>query len=1112
MVFSGLDRLDRALLWAQSVRRVVDRLPPIVHGPASFELEAKIGLGLGFARTHLVGTGSVQREVSSGTAIDEAARAEAELSPGEIGIAIGDPGATNRLAGTVRNSVLVLTETSSEHDRPDDDRPEEGRVVNPESGKNLTLTGLSPFIPAQVLERTEAFGVRYLDEHRPATVLFLGLASASMDDRTVADLTSAIRIVDQRGGTPITVGSGDKGTTLLAVFGAPRAEPKQKTQAIRAGLELVDELECRVGLATGTCFAGLVGSKRRWSYNLLGDPPNTAARLMTNADVGTVLACEATHRGTEAQFSLTPTQLLALKGKERPEKVRSVIGVRHEPSLRTTTLPLVGRSEETKLLSSSIERVLARSQSETVRIVGIAGIGKSRLLEEVGELAQGASFAMMTTDLSRSGRAAESYGAWLRPLRAGIGLEATAGPAEFMTLATERLTMDRRRVEILRDMSFGNLANNPTLSGVSFLDAAEVVDLVVADALAELCTEPTIILVDDAGDLDEASKRVLALLQRCVPNQRVLFVVASYPDDEPIAVPDQQLHLEELGPTDATQLLRIHLKARGDDINDDRLTHMVERVGGVPEVLRLVADLDDGAVRVADIPADAHSLVASRIDRAGFEARLPLAMASVLGRHFSRADFQGTFGDETPVGVLKHLLDARLIQAGDGDRLSFSSPMLRDVAYSLMSHGDRSTLHGKVGEFLESNSDSAVPRIEELAHHFQFTDRIDRQKIYFPAAARQARRAFANETAIEWYRRAESLPDLADRATLQAELAEVLEFNGSLTEALETYESIDDNVDVTARRMASSARVLQLLGRTSESQEAISAAVALVSEQDDPDLGEFVYEQASVRSTMAGQFEQAKADGVCQLRFARQIGDPQRIAAALSNVAAARSILGESEQALRELHDALGLLDRESSPHLANLIDVDVAMTMFDLGDAEGALEVLNRSSERAKEIGFRRVESLAHNNAALILSESSETLPLAETRVRLALQIELVLGDTLLLSASLGILGLCLLARKEREAAMESLVRVLRTARFMGVDSYRDRAYGLLADAYEELGDVDQAEACRSQAERTEDEVSDDEFEFVAPRTDPAESGLDDELVDLLRRADELIDKIPSG
>lgn len=1107
VTFAGAEDLNRAVSWAQSVQALITELEPIVQGADSFALEAKLGIGVGNCVTQLVGDAEVRREITSGRAIDEAAKAESLLSPGEIGITAGMSAAVD-LAGVQREGITVLTEGAL-LGRPDfepESPPEQSTLISQLDGHE----SLSAFIPPTVLTRTSSYGTAYLDEHRPATILFMGLSSNTLDAKTVDDLARAIEIVDRRGGTAVTLGSGDKGTTLLAAFGAPSAQPQQRSQGVKAGLELAHDLDCRVGVSTGICFAGLLGSPRRWSYNLLGDPPNTAARLMTMAEPNSVLLCEATHRGIESEFVLGPKTALPLKGKHTPEVVRQADSPRATVGSKAIALPIVGRLEEQALIGSKIQQVASDKQPHIVQIAGISGIGKTRLLEAGAAVARQLAIPIAATDLTRSRASRANYGAWIAPIRSLLGLTSESGPAEFMAQATSRLTLNPRRLGILRDLSFGTLATNPTLKSLQPSESAELIDAAVSDAVVGLIANPTLVVADDVGDMDEASLRVLELVCRQVFDQPMVMLIANYPDDELALIADTRIELDELPRTEAIELLKVHAESRGDATTDQDLSDVVDRVGGVPELLRLVSELGTDRSGAFEPASDARTLVMSRIDRLDPNARVPLTMASVLGRHFSQTDFEGAFAEDAPLGILKHLIGEGLIRQSEGEALSFSNPIVREVAYAAVSHGDRSRLHRKFGEFLESDPRYGQARVEELAHHFSYTNLVDRHRRYFPAAARRARQAFANTDAIRWYQKAVEVLD--DEVDLRFELAETLEFDGSLDGALETLHLIDGRSAENPRKHAQMSRVMQLLGRTSESAQAMTTAIQLLDQGDDPNLGFYVYEEASVRNNMAGDFERALADGMAQLNFAQEIGDPESQAAALSNVAAARSNLGELEQALDELTKALRMIDIETSPHLAIATEIDLAMGMADLGDSIGGLEVLDKAARRANEIGFRRAEALAHNNAALIRSDNPGSIERAEEEVRKALTAEVILGDTLLISASLGILGLCLLTQDAAAPARVVLARVVRTGRAMGVPVYRDRAYNDLAQAYDELGDIERAEACRSQAGRSEDEVTDEEFDFVAPLTDPAESGLDDELVALLRQADELIANIPTN
>ena len=120
-----------------------------------------------------------------------------------------------------------------------------------------------------------------------------------------------------------------------------------------------------------------------------GDVVNTAARLQTAAPVDGILVGEATHAVTHHAVSYEEATPVVAKGKEEPIAVwealeaRSRLGVDLGGAGRAE---LVGRGAELDLLVDALARTRRERVTQLVTLVGVPGIGKSRLVYELGRV------------------------------------------------------------------------------------------------------------------------------------------------------------------------------------------------------------------------------------------------------------------------------------------------------------------------------------------------------------------------------------------------------------------------------------------------------------------------------------------------------------------------------------------------------------------------------------------------------------------------------------------------------------------------------------------------------------------------------------------------------
>ncbi|HEX2564702.1 MAG TPA: adenylate/guanylate cyclase domain-containing protein, partial [Acidimicrobiales bacterium] len=244
------------------------------------------------------------------------------------------------------------------------------------------------------------------DERRVVTVLFADLVgfTALSEDR---DPEQVKRLVDrcfERLVADIEAFGGrvDKivGDAILALFGAPIAHEDDAERAVRAALQfhrtldddradLGVDVRLRVGVNTGEV---LVGSLRSGGdYTAMGDVVNTAQRLQSAAEPGQVLVGQATYLATRRVVTYRSVGTIVAKGRNAPVSAWVAEGARLPPGYRPDRhrAPLVGRDDEVALLSHALDLAVYQGRAALFLLVGDAGVGKSRVVEEVAEMARG---------------------------------------------------------------------------------------------------------------------------------------------------------------------------------------------------------------------------------------------------------------------------------------------------------------------------------------------------------------------------------------------------------------------------------------------------------------------------------------------------------------------------------------------------------------------------------------------------------------------------------------------------------------------------------------------------------------------------------------------------
>src|SRR5918996_584047 len=191
------------------------------------------------------------------------------------------------------------------------------------------------------------------------------------------------------------------GDAVMAVFGIPQLHEDDALRAVRAATELRTALEnlneelhrthgfgvaVRIGVNTGEVVAGDPDAGQAL---VTGDAVNVAARLEQAAKPGEILIGEGTFRLVKEAVQVEEMEALALRGKADPTRAYRLLAVA-PGSMRVTRQldsPMVGRDHELLLLRQAFERSLRENACHLFTILGVAGVGKSRLVADfVGSL------------------------------------------------------------------------------------------------------------------------------------------------------------------------------------------------------------------------------------------------------------------------------------------------------------------------------------------------------------------------------------------------------------------------------------------------------------------------------------------------------------------------------------------------------------------------------------------------------------------------------------------------------------------------------------------------------------------------------------------------------
>jgi class 3 adenylate cyclase len=297
-----------------------------------------------------------------------------------------------------------------------------------------------------------------IGERRQVTVLFADLAGYTawgqqLDAEEVHALLEqffdrADRAIQEHGGH-IDKHIGD---CVMGVFGAPIAHDNDAERAARAALTIqaaIPELSTRVGhpigvhvgIAGGQVVASRTGSAGHSEYTVTGDTVNLASRLTAAAEAGEILTSDDTRRMLAERFDCADASTLDIKGFAEPVRAWRLRGLRQTTREQR---PFVGRRGELRLLETALATCRETGRGQAVYVRGEAGIGKTRLIEEVERAATQSGFARHSALVLDFGGGGDAIGALVRSLL-GVELtsdEATTGAAAAAAVRADLVASD----------------------------------------------------------------------------------------------------------------------------------------------------------------------------------------------------------------------------------------------------------------------------------------------------------------------------------------------------------------------------------------------------------------------------------------------------------------------------------------------------------------------------------------------------------------------------------------------------------------------------------------------------------------------------------------------
>jgi len=821
LLFEGPGHAARAARAAYRMRQTMREVGRIATTSGLVTLRMSVGIHSGVFHFFLVGDPQLHRELLvSGPAASVTAQVEATASAGEIGLSPATAALLSpRVVRPGPDGIWLL---SGEPPVPGDEpAPELPRT------DGLDLGGL---LSAPVRAHLLAGGGE--PEHRRIAVAFIQFSGTDdlLADAGPAVLAQALdecvrnvqEAASRHGVTFFETDINRDGGKIMLVSGAPVSGGRNEERmllATRLVLDRPGRLPMRIGVNCGPVFSGDFGPEFRRTYSVKGDAINLAARVMGKAVPGQMLATSDVLARSRTLFETEPLLPFMVKGKSQPVNAASVgplAGTAHEAH----ELPLVGREQELQVLGRAVADAVA-GHGLLVELVGEPGIGKTRL---VAELLDRAPEMVTVTAACAEYESSTPYFPWRRLLREIASLPEQAPPDLVLRRLSDRVAPNHPELvawlPLLGAPLDVELPPTPETSELSEKFRKARLEEVVERFLEATLTTPTVLVVEDAHLMDEASADLLTRLAASVSQNPWLLLVTRW--DQPTGFQPSTLtgsvavRPAPLGEHDGLAL--VAAATSGAPLNPHRVDAIVARSGGNPMFLQGLLAAPADATGEGDLPESVEGMITSQIDRLPPGERSLLRCAAVLGASFSEDHLRHLLAaDELPTGSASlHRLGEFLQPAGHG-RFRFRHTLMRDVAYHGLAFRRRRELHGRAGQTLERSTATPQEYAELLSMHYFHAGRHTESWHYSTIAGQRSKAKYAYVEAAEFFRRAAECarrnPDVND-----ADLAAVYEGLGDAELRVGHYDAARQSYREARRRVSDDVRVAELLLKEAEMQ------------------------------------------------------------------------------------------------------------------------------------------------------------------------------------------------------------------------------------------------------------------------------------------------------
>jgi tetratricopeptide (TPR) repeat protein len=812
------------------------------------------------------------------------------------------------------------------------------------------------------------------------------------------------------------------GDAVMALFGAPAAHEDDPERAVRAAFAIHEQiarlrdgapnldLHVRIGITTGEALVTLSADPGAGEGMASGDVVNTGARLQSAAPVDGVLVDETTWRATNRIVSYLEAAPVDAKGKSAPVRVWIAQGIRSRQGAEVdqrSSAPLIGRSRQVRLLSDAFEQAREDRRAQLTTIVGVPGIGKSRLVYEFSQWVD-ALDELVNWRQGRSLPYGEGVAFWALSeiVKAEAGIYESDAPEagrEKLQRAIAALIDDREEAERLERQLAPLVGIDPSSGGTG--DGVEDPFAVWRRFLEALAARrPTVLVFEDLHWADDGMLDFITHLVEWAGDVPLFCVCTARPElleRRPAwgggIANSSLITLSPLSSEDTARLVSALLmravipdevqralleRADGNPLYAEEYVRMLRNRGG--DELQSLAGADLTGAATPALPDSVSGIIAARLDGITASEKLVVQAAAVMGKVVwagAVTEISGVADDDAQ--ALLHRLERKEFLrrerhssvAGETE-YAFRHVLIRDVSYGQIPRAERARMHESAASWIERSAPERDDHVEMLAHHYKTAVGLRLQTGQDPSAVvgravdaymQAGRRALAlgsYATALAYAQDADSLLDPEDAR--RPEIAYI-----TARTRFELEPGVPDVLDeavgqlITARRLEQAAEVETMIAvrlanaeaRVDDGYQHARRAVDLLA--DRPPSPQKGWALATVGSflVLGGSTAHDPRSGVRVCEEALEVcshlpADVCSDVAASAEFFLAEGLLTLGSESARVHIERAARLAQDARSEAGLMARFNVCATLIQLGDLAQAEKTFAGAAARARELG----------------------------------------------------------------------------------------------------------------------------------------------------------------